>query len=102
MEFCYIEHRESEMAAACLLLAMKMTNEGQWVSSYSHNCHCGDKITNEFEFQTRFSLVELILGLYFFFVLLHRGSDESREFCMCCVYAFLYFTGWHYDPLHRL
>lgn len=50
MEFCYIEHRESEMAAACLLLAMKMTNEGQWVSSYCHNCHCDDKITGEFKF----------------------------------------------------
>lgn len=36
MEFCYIEHRESEMAAACLLLAMKMTNEGQWDGTMIH------------------------------------------------------------------
>lgn len=32
MEYEFIKYRESKMASACLLLAMKMKNAGEWVS----------------------------------------------------------------------
>lgn len=32
MEYEFIKYRESKMASACLLLAMKMKKAGEWVS----------------------------------------------------------------------
>jgi len=31
MDYSYVSYRESEMAAACLLLAMNMNCDGEWV-----------------------------------------------------------------------
>lgn len=38
MEYEFIKYRESKMASACLLLAMKMKNAGEWVSAVYYCC----------------------------------------------------------------
>lgn len=46
MEYEFIKHRESKMASACLLLAMKMKKSGEWVSDVSHKCISNGKKKN--------------------------------------------------------